>query len=85
MAAQEKPALGVPRATDLVKGLIQEGTKTHSVYDGSSRLTDFYVAAVDAEDGDPCLRTRYTYSGATNLVENSKDELATWDSTWDIV
>lgn len=84
MADHEKPALGVPRATDFVKGLIQEGTKTHSVYDVSSRLTDFYVAPVDAQDGDSCLRTTYTYVGATNLVENSKDVISAWDSSWDI-
>ena len=64
--------------------LIHEATKTHSVYDGLSRLIEFYVANADAQHGQTCLRTRYEYVTTTNLVENSIDELSTWDSAWDI-
>jgi len=64
--------------------LINEATKTHSVYDGLSRLIEFYVVHAEAIHGQACVRTRYEYVGATNLVENSVDELSTWDSAWDI-
>lgn len=82
MGINEKPLTSETSA--LLNGLIREGVKTHSAYDGSSRLTEFYVAPVAAQAGDPCLCTRYSYVGASNLVENSKDEKATWDASWDI-
>lgn len=82
MSGHEKARINT--TTQRLQAYLQEAVKTHSVYDGSSRLTDFYVAPSQTQHGETCLRTRYTYVGATNLVENSVDQESTWNSAWDI-
>ena len=66
----------------LVRQSLAIGIKTYSVYDGSDRLTEFYEAAIDAENGDRALKTTYTYWTTTTLVKGSKEELSAWDTSW---
>lgn len=62
----------------------REYVKSYSVYDGSSRLIELYEARSNAAHGAYCLKTRYTYVGATSQIQASIEEPATWDSSWDI-
>ena len=71
-------------ATDFMVSQIQEAVKTYTTYDGSSRPQYFYVAMVDAADGDKCQLTTYTYDGASSRIQKTKESLANWDSAWDI-
>lgn len=73
-----------PHATDFVNTHMQEAVKTYSVYDGSQRLTAYYVALSDAAHGTQCMVTNYTYDGVSTRVLKTKEALATWDSAWDI-
>jgi hypothetical protein len=71
-------------ATDFVTTHMAEAIKTYSVWDMSGRLTDFYVALSDAPNGSQCMRTQYTYDGASTRVTKTNEVLALWDSAWDI-
>lgn len=62
----------------------KEYIKAYLVYDGSSRLTTIYEARANADHGAYCLKTTYAYDGTSNRVQKSKEEDATWDSSWDI-
>jgi hypothetical protein len=71
-------------ATDFISSHFREAVKTFSVYDGTNRLIEFYTALTDAEDSGMCLKTEYSYDGATTRILKSKESLATWSSAWDI-
>ena len=60
--------------------------KTHLVYDAQGNVTDRYIAFPAVGNGEACLRQRYTYIvvASLNLVENTSNEDATWNSAWDI-
>lgn len=79
-----KPLIGAKKPTDFLKSHAEECVKMHFEYDGLDRMTQVYVAMVDADDGDKCMLTTYSYVGATGKVDNMKEELADWDSSWDI-
>jgi hypothetical protein len=60
-----------------------EPSKSYLVYtDGL--LTSQYEARANAQDGDPCFLTQYTYVTATSRVEKILESNATWDEDWDI-
>jgi hypothetical protein len=61
-----------------------EVVKVHHVYDGSDRLIERYEAVANAVHGAKCLRTDYTYDGASTRVVGMKESVSTWDSAWDI-
>jgi hypothetical protein len=61
-----------------------ELVKQYIVYDGNGRMTDVYEARNDAEDGTPCLRTQYTYDGASSRIEKRLETLDTWLAAYDI-
>jgi hypothetical protein len=68
-----------------LKTLFHEPMKTYSVYDGIGRLTEYYQARANTEDGDPCLLTEYAYVDPTSSrIEKTCESNATWDSSWDI-
>jgi hypothetical protein len=72
-------------ASDYIKPHLLEAVKQHHVYDGQDRMTGHYVAMVDAEHGDNCQLTTYTYRTPTSTqVLGVKESLSTWDSSWDI-
>lgn len=70
--------------TAILKTMFQELIKEYATYDGSNRLSSLYQARANAENGDPCLRTQYEYSGATTRIVKRKESRAIWDSSWDI-
>lgn len=67
-----------------IKTSQQQYVKTHSVFDGSFRLTHIYEAASATTNGAPCMVTRFSYDGSSSRIENSVEEDAFWDSSWDI-
>lgn len=70
--------------TSHLKTVLHERTKNYCVYDGSGRITDNYEAHADAEDGTPCLRTRYSYVGTTAQIEKRVELEDVWSSTYDM-
>lgn len=70
--------------SDMVSTHFEEGIKSICVYDASDRLEFHYVANIDAEDGDLCMATQYTYVGTSTRVEKTKESKALWQSAWDI-
>lgn len=72
------------KPNDLVRTHMNEAIKQFLVYDGSNRMVTTYVAATNAVDGDTCLRTDYTYVGASVRIEKMKESLDVWQSIWDI-
>jgi hypothetical protein len=70
-------------ADEMLQALSKEVVKSKSVYDGSDRLITRYEAFANAENGQPCLKTDYTYVGITTKVDASKESLAVWDASWD--
>lgn len=71
-------------ASDLVLPYMKEAVKTYSAFDGSSRLEFHYTASIDAQQGDRCMVTQYTYDGVSTRVQKTKEGLATWQAAWDI-
>jgi len=70
--------------SQLVSSHFKEAIKSYSTFDGSLRLENIYVAHVDTEAGEACMRTQYTYDGTSTRVEKTKESLAAWDAAWDI-
>lgn len=77
----EKP--GTNRKSIGINSLLDELAKRHMTLDGSNRITHLYEAPTDTLHGDPCICTRFQYSGVTAYITGSKEEEATWDSSWD--
>jgi hypothetical protein len=76
---------GFKRPSDFVAAMQKEAVKQHFVYDGLDRMTQHYMAPVDADDGDTALLTEYTYRpDPSTQVLAVKESLSTWDSSWDI-
>lgn len=68
----------------MIKTALEQGVKTYSVYDGSSRLVGFYEAPSDATNGTNCLLTEYGYVGASSRVEKTRESIAQWNSAYDL-
>lgn len=79
-----KPGVGAVKPSDLIPSESREATKTYSVYDGSGRLTAYYITTIETLDGEDCLKTEYEYDGDTHRVVKTKESRASWDETWDI-
>ncbi len=75
------PDTKADEALTVLKG---EAMKSFSVYDGSDRLITRYEAVSNALDQAPCLKTTYTYIGASTRVEKSKEEIGVWLTAYDI-
>ena len=71
-------------AQDLLGPQQKEGVKAHFEYDGFDRMIESYTAPSAAYDGDPCIKTTYTYVLTKSLVENMKEEVSALDSSLDI-
>ena len=62
-----------------------EYIKSYIAYDGSSRMEYVYEARANAEDGDPCLVTQYTYDGVSTRITKMAESEGVWVSaTMDI-
>lgn len=70
---------------DMIKSLKHEALKEFREYDGLSRPIAVYQANTDADNGDMCLKTEYTYVLTSNRIEKKKETLTAWLSIWDIV
>jgi hypothetical protein len=70
--------------TSQLKTNLHELTKSYAVYDISSRISELYEARTNAGHGDPCIKTTLTYVGLTLRVLKRKEEISTWDSSYDI-
>lgn len=81
MASPQKQSFIKP--SDLIKSQLQEGVKSHFVYDGLNRMQLSYTSAWNAENGDACLVTEYQYDSTSNRVLNMKEYLGSWNSSWD--
>lgn len=75
--------VGIPKPTDKIKSHGKEGLKVHIVYDGSNRMSEVYETLADAIHGQVALKTTYQYDGITTRITGMKEELSTWDSSWD--
>jgi hypothetical protein len=67
-----------------LKTNLHETVKQYITYDINGRTTNIYEAHSGAVNGQPCLRTRYTYDGASNRIVKRLEEISTWDSSWDM-
>lgn len=72
------------KPSDYIKPHAEEAVKMYFVYDGSGRMTETYTAMVNAENNDKCLKTEYTYDGASTRVQKMKESIALWSSAYDI-
>jgi len=64
----------------LIKNSLNDLSRAHYVYDTESRVSAMYVADATAANGDPCLKTTFTYVGLTALVETFIEEESTWEA-----
>lgn len=69
--------------TSLIKTSLNEYTKCHQEFDSQSRLEYLYTAGVQAQTGDPCMVTRYSYVGGTSYVSYMKEYEGTWNESWE--
>jgi len=72
------------QADELLRTLAKEVVKVFKIYDGSDRLITQYEAVANAADNAVCLKTEYTYIGATTKVEKMKESLSVWLAAYNI-
>lgn len=73
-----------PNVDGYVKTHSSENIKVYITYDGSDRMEYVYEARANAQHGEKCLKTQYTYVTGTTRVEKMKETETEWDSSWDI-
>ena len=76
-------AIGDDKRGQLLSNL-EEFSKSHIEYDGTSRIEYVYECPVDTLDEGQCMVTQYTYDGVSNRIVNRKEYHGEWDSDWDI-
>ena len=67
----------------LLKTAKHEYTKSYIEYDGTNRMEYLYEARANAEDGDPCLVTRYGYDGTSNRIIRRLESEGVWLASYD--
>ncbi len=67
--------------TSMLKSLIKDGRKSYHVYDGN-KLIELYEGVSEAEAGDPCLVTYYSYD-ANNNIQYISEEISVWQVAYD--
>ena len=68
----------------MLEALGKEIMKAFRIYDGSNRLITQYEAFANTLDTQPCIKTEYTYIGATTQIEKMKESVSVWSSAYDI-
>lgn len=68
----------------ILESLKKEIVKVFKVYDGSDRLSEQYEALANTADNGPCLKTDYTYVGATTRVEKMRESVGIWLAAYNI-
>lgn len=71
------------KPTDILQSNARECMKMHIAFDGSNRMVTIWECPIGAENGDPAMKTSYEYVGATNRISGMKEEMSSWDSSWD--
>ena len=71
-------------ADNFLHALSNEVVKIYRIYDGSDRLVTTYETLANYEDGQPALKTEYTYIGATDKLEKMKESMDVWSSAYEI-
>jgi len=66
-----------------IRGRLNKGTMTYSVYDANHMLIELYEAQWDAHHGEPCLKTEFKYVTDTTRLMASRETVVGWDSAWD--
>lgn len=69
---------------EIITSLRSETMKQHRVLDGQGRVVTIYEAHTNAKSGDACLKTSRAYHLATNIEIGMKEEIAQWDTSWEL-
>ena len=72
------------KGDQILNSLKNEIVKVFKVYDGSDRLIEQYEALANTVANGPCLKTDYTYVGATTRVEKMKESIGVWLASYEI-
>lgn len=70
--------------TGHLKTQAHELIKQHCEYDGSGRMIKVYTVKADAKDGTPCSVVNYAYDGLSSRVIFMLEDVAIWDTDWEI-
>jgi len=71
-------------ADQLLEALGKEVMKVKRIYDGSNRVITQYEAFANAIDQAVCLKTDYTYVGATTDLDKMRESVGVWLTAYDI-
>jgi len=73
------------KVKEFIQAIRNEPVKMFRVYDGGNRLITQYEAVTHAQDGDPCMRSDYSYVGPTDFkVEKMKESVDVWSSAYEM-
>lgn len=72
------------KGDQLLQALDREILKVKRIYDGSDRLSIQYEAFANTADGGACLRTDYTYVGASDRIDKMRESTDVWLAAYDI-
>lgn len=75
--------------TSNLRTILEGLTKTYLIHDSNNRIIAAYEAKTEAESGDPCMLTRFSYRQGASIssqVRFTKEENSFWDpenNGWD--
>lgn len=69
---------------EFLMAIKQEPVKMLRVYDATNRLATQYEAVTHAKNGDPCMKTEYTYDGTSSRVVKLKESVDIWLLAYDL-
>ena len=76
--------IAVTTPTEVIKSLLNEQTKQHTVFDAEGRPKFLFEAPVAAKEGTPCLCVEYLYLTTPGTTVRSRQErIYEWKDTWD--
>lgn len=76
--ATNRRSIGIP-------SLHTQLMKRYFVYDANDRVQYVYEAVTEAGHGDSCILSTYEYTTPTSFkVAKMKEDVASWDSAWDV-
>ena len=79
--------MGIPtqKVKDFIQAIRNEPVKMFRVYDGGGRLITQYEAVTHAQNGDPCMRSDYSYTDASSFkVEKMKETIDLWSASYEM-
>jgi len=76
-------AISEIKTIDQLKSLLNEGMKSAMIRDAAGRPSILYEAHIEAEIGDPCLRTIYKYvdgaAGTSRKTVAWEETIVAWN------